>query len=539
MHRRISAHGIVRILSILVLAAITAACSPKAAHQGMTLNRGNGGEPASLDPHFVELTLETNILGDLLVGLVTEDAAGRPIPGAAASWETSKDGLTWTFHLRHHLWSDGVPVTSHDFIFAWRRILDPHTHAPYGYNLWVFKNAEAISKGDLPPAALGAEAPNDDTLILHLEHPAPYLPQLLMHQTAYPLPRHVLFKYGAAWSTPEHYVSNGPYVLKEWHPNDRITLIRNPLFYDAAHVRVETVNYFPTGDTEAGLRRFRAGELDIQNPLPASEIGWMRAHIPQDLRMGPYLGVWYMAMNEKRPLFRDRRVREAVDLAIDRETITTKIYKLGELPAYAMVPPGVVDFPGTAALDFRSMPYDARVAKAQALMREAGFGPANPAHVSYETTGDTDNKRSAVAFQSMLRQIYMDVDIVQVDAQIHFADLRNRDFELAGASWIADFDDASNFLDILRSDSGLNYGSYKNPAYDALLDNAQMEPDARLRGDLLNRAEQTALDDFAWVPIRFLVTHDLVLPTVKGWIANIRDINRSRWLRVEGKPVRR
>jgi len=528
----------VRILLALMLAIVIAACSPAAPHRGMTLNRGNGGEPASLDPHFIDLTLEANIVGDLLVGLVTEDRAGNPIPGAAVSWETSKDGLTWTFHLRRHLWSDGVPVTSQDFIYAWRRILDPRTGAKYGYNLWVFKNAEAISNGKLPPSALGADAANDDTLVLQLEHPAPYLPQLLMHQTTLPLPRHALFKYGAAWSTPEHYVSNGAYVLKEWYPNDHITLVKNPLFYDAAHVRVDTVNYFPTGDTEAALRRLRAGELDIQNPLPAYEIGWMRAHIPSALQVAPYLGVSYLTMNETRAPFGDRRVREAVNLAVSRERIASRVYKLGELPAYSMVPPGTANFPGHAALDFKAMPYDARVAKAQALMREAGYGPKNRARITYETTGDPDTKRSAAALQSMLKPIYMDVDIAQVDIQIHFANMQQHDFDIAGATWIADFDDATNFLDLLRSDSGLNYGSYKNPAYDALLNKAQLETDAKARGELLDRAEQMALDDYPWVPVRFLVTRDLVQPSVKGWVANIRDVNHTRWLWIAGKPTR-
>jgi oligopeptide transport system substrate-binding protein len=203
-----------------------------------------------------------------------------------------------------------------------------------------------------------------------------------------------------------------------------------------------------------------------------------------------------------------------------------------------MVPPGVANFPGTAAFAFHVMPYDARVAKAQELMREAGYGPANHAHVSYEATSDSDNKRSAAAFQSMLKQIYIDMGIVQVDVQIHFANLRNHDFDIAAASWIADFDDATNFLDVLRSSSGLNYGFYKNPAYDALLDKAQLEPDAKIRGALLDRAEQMALDDYAWVPVRFLVTRDLVQPYVKGWVANIRDVNRTRWLWVESRPLR-
>ncbi|HEY4123994.1 MAG TPA: ABC transporter substrate-binding protein, partial [Rhizomicrobium sp.] len=168
----------------------------------MTLNRGNGGEVKSLDPHYIDLTTEANVLGDLLTGLVTENAAGGPMPGAATSWETSADGKTWTFHLRDEVWSDGVPVTSHDFVYAMRRLLEPTRAAPYAYNIWVIKNAHDVNIGKLPGTALGVEAPDDKTLIIQLEHPAPYLLELLMHQTAYPVPRHVLEVKGDAWSRP-------------------------------------------------------------------------------------------------------------------------------------------------------------------------------------------------------------------------------------------------------------------------------------------------------------------------------------------------
>src|SRR5690348_14987691 len=160
------------------------------------LHRGNGSEPKSLDPHFIDLIPESNIVGDLLVGLTTFDASARPIPGAADRWTTSADGKTWTFHIRNHFWSDGTPVTAHDFVFAWQRLLDPKTGAYYGYNLWLLKNAHAISGGKLPPSALGVRAPDDSTLVVELEHPAPYLPELLTHQTAYPVPRHALLALG-------------------------------------------------------------------------------------------------------------------------------------------------------------------------------------------------------------------------------------------------------------------------------------------------------------------------------------------------------
>jgi oligopeptide transport system substrate-binding protein len=524
------------LVCALFLAGVLAACTPAAPHSGMTLNRGNIGEPKSLDPDFIDLQLEGNIVGDLLVGLVTEDPSGNPIPGAAARWETSPDGKTWTFHLRPHVWSDGTPVTSHDFAFAWRRILDPHIAANYAYNLWLLKNAQAITEGKLKPGALGVETPDDSTLVVHLEHPAPYLPQLLMHETTYPLPQHVVEKYGSAWSAAGHYVSNGAYVLKEWSPGDHITLVKNPRFYDAKDVKINTVNYFPTLDGAAALRRLRAGELDTQNPLPALQIDWLRTHMADALQMHPFLGIAYIQANFTHPPLGDVRLREALCLAIDREAIVNKVYRLGETPAYGMIPKGIVNYPWSPALDFANMPYADRLAKAQSLMRAAGYGPQKRLALTFETIADPDSKRFAAAIQSMLKQIYVDIDIVSVDIQIHFANLQQHSFELAGSSWVADFNDATNFLDILRWKSGNNYGYYHNPAYDALLDEAQEQTDVAKRGAMLRAAEQIAMNDYAWIPIRFMVTRDLVQPYVKGWISNVRNINRSRWLSVGKKP---
>jgi oligopeptide transport system substrate-binding protein len=520
----------------VVLAGIFSACSPNPPERGMTLNRGNIGEPKSLDPDFVDLQLENNIVGDLLIGLVTEDAAGNPIPGAATRWETSPDGKTWTFHLRPHVWSDGVPVTSHDFAFAWRRILDPRTAANYSYNLWVFKNAKQITEGKMRPDALGVETPDDATLVLHLEHPAPYLPQLLMHETTYPLPEHTVQKYGNAWSAAARYVSNGAFMLKEWSPGDHITLVKNPRFYDAKNVRIDTLNYFPTLDSEAALRRLRAGELDTQNPLPALQIDWLRGNMPDTLQMHPFLGIAYIQANFSHPPLGDVRIREALSLAIDREAIVDKVYRLGETPAYGMIPKGIVNYPWSPALDFVNTPYADRIAKAQGLMRAAGYGPQRRLSLTFETIADPDSKRFAAAIQAMLKQAYIDIDIVSVDIQIHFANLQQHNFELAGSSWVADFNDATNFLDILRSKSGNNYGYYHNPAYDALLDEAQEQTDVAKRGAMLRAAEQIAMNDHAWIPVRFMVTRDLVQPYVKGWISNVRNVNRSRWLFVAKKP---
>jgi oligopeptide transport system substrate-binding protein len=518
------------IFRCLAAAVLLAGCSPESDVQGPVLNRGNGPDIKSLDPAFVQGSWEAWVVGDMIMGLTTEGPRGEPLPGAATHWEVSPDGLTWTFHLRRHLWSDGVPVTSADFVAAWRRLIEPKTAAPYAFNLWIVKNARAISAGKLPPAALGIAGPDALTVVVRLEHPAAYLPELMDHQVAWPIPRHSYLKYGEAWARPRNYVGNGPYIVKAWVPGDRVTLVRNPRFYDAAKVRIATVNYYQTSDSQAGLRRFRAGELDTLYQFPNQQIDWMRARIPQALRIAPYLGIAYFAPNFTRKPFADARLREAINLAYDREAVTERIHRIGETPAYRIVPPGIANYPGAAALDFKDTPQGERLKRARGLMAAMGYGTRHRLHLCLLTSVNPDNKRNAAAFQAMMAAIAIDIEIVAVEGQIFQQMVQRRDFDLATPSWIADYNDAGNFLELLRSDSGENYSGYANPRYDALLDEAERTPDPAARAAKLLQAEKLALADYAWVPAWFMVTRDLVSPRVKGWIANPRNINRTRWL---------
>ena len=517
----------IRVTAVLLLSLCVGARAET------VLNRGNGAEPQSLDPQFIGGSGEANIVGDLMVGLTTPGPDGAPVPGMADRWNVSADGKQWTFHLRKAAWSDGVPVTAGDFVFAFRRLLDPKNAAPYAFNLWILKNARTISSGRQRPEALGVRAPDDATLILTLEHPAPYLPQLLMHASADPLPRHLLLAKGAAWT--RSYASDGPYVLREWLPNDHITLVKNPKFYDAVHVAIDRVNYFPTLDGEAGLKWLRAGRLDTQTPLPAMEIGWLRANMKSALHIHPFLGISYIVFNLYYGPLKDLRVRRAINLAYDREAVAEKILRLGERPAYGIVPPGMANYPGGAAMDFAREPYPARMAQAQDLMRAAGYGPGRPLHLTLESSFDPNRKRVAAALQAMVRPIYIDLEITQVDLPVHFHNLAQHQFQMGTAQWSADFNDAVNFLDLLRSGGGKNYARYANPRFDAALDAAEAEPDAARRGQDLLAAEKIAIADYPWLVTGFDSTRDLVQPYVRGWIDNVYDINRTRWLGIDGK----
>lgn len=502
----------------------------------VVFNRGNAAEPASLDPHHTQGNYEDNVMGDMLIGLTTYDARSKPIAGAAERWEQSADGKTWIFHLRDHVWSDGMPVTADDFVFAWRRMLDPKTAAIYAYFLYPLKNAQAVNTGKMPVESLGVRAQDSKTLVVELEHPLPYFLQIVSHMTMYPVPRHVVMAKGDAFTKPGNYVSNGPYTLTEWQSNDHITVVKNPKFFDAGNVQIDRVIFYPTSDYPAALKRLRAGELDIQDRMPAQQIDWLRANMPELLRLNPILSLEYLATNMAMKPFDDARVREALSLAINRETIVDKIDRVGEPPAYNLIPPGTANYPGGVFLDFKSMPFPDRLKRAQMLMQQAGYGPDNLLRTSLMIRSATPTARRApVAIQQMWKQIYVDAQILQLDAAIFYDRVQTKDFEICNPGWIGDYDDPTTFLDLLRKDNPNNYGSYNNPAYNSLLDQANNELDLEKRGDLLAQAETIALNDNAWIPLNFNISGALVRPYVKGWEENLLDFHRTRWISIDEK----
>jgi oligopeptide transport system substrate-binding protein len=256
--------------------------------------------------------------------------------------------------------------------------------------------------------------------------------------------------------------------------------------------------------------------------------------MPEVLRIAPILTIEYIALNERRKPFDDPRVREALNLATDRETLADKIIKVGDIPAYNMVPPGTANYPAGVAFAFKALSQPERLKRAQELMTQAGFGPAK--HLKTTLTirsASADSLRIPAAIQEMWRAIYVDVDIVQYDAAVFYQRVQQGDFDIGEAGWGADFNDATTFLDLLRKGNANNYGRYDNPRYDALLDQAAAQPDLAKRGALLAEAEKVALNDFAWVPTYFWVSGDLVRPYIKGWETNPRDQHRTRWISID------
>ena len=523
---------------LLGLAAALSVGVAAPAYADKELVRGNAGEPKSLDPHRATGTWENNIIGDMLMGLYTEAADSTPILGAADKAETSADGLRWTFHIRPHTWSDGKPVVAGDFVFAIRRILDPKFAAEYCEILFPIKNAEKVNKGKLPVDQVGVSAPNPETLIIDLENPAPYLPQLLTHYTTYPLPQHVVEKFKSDWMKPGNSVSNGPFMLKAWRPHDHVTLVKNPKFYDAANVKLDSVTFLPIEDDLAALKRYRAGEVDIQERWPLTEQKWLKQNIPNEARSFTYLSITYLTFNMTKKPFNDVRVRRAIAETIDRKAIAEEVFfgAYGK-EASSFLPPGLAGVEYSAEVPYFKTPMAERIADAKKLLAEAGYGPNNPLKFTYNFINYPDAKRSAVAIQAMLRQIGVTMELVPGEPKIHYDALKTKNYEAANAAWVFDYGDAKNFLYLFESTTvQQNYPGYNNPEYDALMKRADAEPDGAKRAKLLGEANGVLVRDLPAAPQFHQYERTLVKPYVLNFVENPRIIFRSRWMDLGNKP---
>lgn len=518
-------------IKVVVLAIAVFAMTISGALAAGTLRVASMGEPASLDPHKVSGTWENYIVGDMFVGLTTEDPTSKAVPGVAESWTVSEDGKTYTFKLRKSTWSDGTPLTANDFVFSLQRILLPETAAEYASLLYIIKGAEAINTGKAAADTLGVKAIDDYTLQVQLTGPAPYFLELLTHYTAYPVPKHVIDKVGKAWTKPENMVINGPFKLVEWLPNTHVKLTRNDKFYGNDSVVLDNVTFYTQEDRAAVQKRFRAGEIDVAMDFASDQIGWLRKNLPDETRIAPYMGCYYYPINSSVEPFTDKRVRQALSMAVNRKAIVEKVLKTGELAAYSFVPPGVAYYDNPAEVEWKDMPYGERVKKAKELLKEAGFDANNPLEFTLRYNTSENHKRIAVAVASMWKQIGVKAELFNSEVKVHYADLKQGDFQVARAGWIADYNDAQNFLYLLEKRTGANnYGRYANPEYDKLMLEAEVTADLVKRGELMRKAESLAMDDQPVIPIYHYVSKNLVSKKVEGFVDNPKDIHRWRYV---------
>ena len=500
-----------------------------------TLNIHNGGDPTSLDPQKISGDWENRIDGDIFEGLVTEDPKDNPIPGQAASWTISPDQKVYTFKLRDGIkWSDGQPVTAQDFVFAFQRLMDPKTAAQYAYLQYTILNAEKINKGEIKdPTQLGVKAIDDKTLEITLENPTPYFLNALMHYTAYPLPKHVVEAKGDQWVKIGNIVTNGPYKPTEWVPGSHVSMVKSDQYYDAKDVKIDNVNYYTLEDQAAALKRYRAGEFDILTSFPADQYEWIQKNLPGQAHVVPFLGTYYYVLNSTKPPFNDKRVRQALSMAVNREVIGPKILGTGELPSYSWVPPGTANYGEPAYVSWKDEPYKQKVEEAKKLLKEAGFGPDHPLKAQLRYNTNDNHKRIAVAIAAMWKPLGVDIELYNTETKVHYDEMQRGEVQIGRAGWLADYNDPINFLNLLSTGVEMNYGRWSNKDYDALIKQGNEEIDLKKRAEIYKKAEQLALDDSAAIPIYYYVSQNIVAPKVQGFVDNIQDIHRTRWLSIK------
>lgn len=496
------------------------------------LYRGNDGDPETLDHHGTSTISEGRLMMDLYSGLVDFSAEGKVVPGTADRWDISEDGLTYTFYLREDArWSNGDPVTAHDFVFAYKRLMDPLTAAKYATILYAIKNAEPVNTGVLPVSELGVKALDDRTLEIKLERATPYFLNQLTHQTGKPMHQKSVEALGDQFVKAGNLVTNGAYMLEEYVLNSRIVMRKNPYFFDADNVSIEELHYIPFEDRSTCVRAWEAGEVHICSDLPAQDLERL-AEYGDSLRIVPYLGTYYYALNTTDEFLSDPEIRMAMSMVIDREFLAEEIWP-GMVPAKSLVPPGIENYPtGSPETDYFNMSMLDREDEAIAIMARKGITKETPVTVELMYNSGENHKNTATAIADMWSEIGIKITYKIRDAAAHYAYLRDLgEMQVARAGWIGDYSDPHNFLFLLESyNTGFNYARYDNPAYDAIMARAGKELDLEKRAKILAEAETIIMRDTPFLPIFYYSSFTLVSPEIENYQSNLMNQNPTRFL---------
>lgn len=491
------------------------------------LVKGNGSEPASLDPNKTEGVPESNIQRDLFEGLVTTDPTGKIRPGVAESWDI-KDNTVFTFHLRKTAkWSNGDPVTANDFVYSFRRLVDPKTASPYAFFLdsGNVENAGDIMAGKKPVDTLGVKAIDDNTLQITLSSPLSYFVDMLAHTSLDPVPQKAIEKFGEKWTRPENIVTNGAYTVKEWVVNERLVLERNKQYWDDAHTSINKVTYLPIESQTADVNRYLAGEIDLTyNELPLDQFKHLKEQHPDEVKVVGYVGSYFYEFNTKRKPFDDVRVRKALSYGIDRNIIANAVVARGEKPSYYMTPEIAQGFPTQVKTEWSTWTQDKRLEEAKKLLKEAGFDETHP--LKFELLYNTNevHKKVAIAVAAMWKKnLGVDVSLVNQEWKSYLASEQQGNFDVSRNGWIADYNETASMVGLMESTNASNYGKYNNPAYDKLMKDSRMAADLATRQKLYGQAEELLAQDMPIMPIYQYVSGRLVKPYVGGYPNNPLD----------------
>jgi ABC-type oligopeptide transport system substrate-binding subunit len=486
---------------------------------GNVFRFSNGAEPEYIDPNLMTGQPDGRIARMSFEGLTNLEHPSLHVkPAVASSWEISPDQLTYTFHLRHDAkWSDGVPVTAHDFEYSWKRILNPATASRYAAHLYHLVNGQAYNEGKITDAdQVGVRALDDYTLEVRLAYPVPFFLQLAAFYTLLPIPKHVVEKVGNEWSEPPHVVNNGPFRLVEHRPNARMELVRNEHYWNAAAVRLERVIAYSIDDNYTSANMYKAGVIDFipSRNVPAEFVPQLHGRY-QDLVSSPFLANYYYLVNVTRPPLTDPRVRRALGMAINRQAITDELLRGGEVPSSHFAPLGLPDYTSPAGPE-----YDPE--QARKLLAEAGFpGGKGFREIRILFNYSDKHRKIAEAIQQMwMKNLNIPVALLNEEWASYLKSINDLDFDVARRGWIGDYPDPSNFIELLESTNGNNNTGWKNAEFDRLMRASRVELNPVKRLQILAQGEALMLEQMPVLPIFSDISNNLVKPYLRGYVAS-------------------
>jgi len=476
-------------------------------------------EIPTLDPQLNEDSAGFDVLRDLFEGLLTQDSDGGLAPGVAEQFIGSDLNRTWTFHLRENAkWSNGDPVTAGDFVYAWRRAVDPATASPYAWyiELSAIVNAAAIIAGEKPPSELGVKALDDYTLEVRLEKSLPYFPEMTTYATFFPVHRPTIETHGTDWTRPGNLVSNGAYALTEYVLNEYHSRQRNPMYWNNQATIIEKVTAQVINDENQALTRYLAGELD-RTEAPAGQYPNLKDQYPDEATSAPLLCTYYYIINHTgnaNPALADVRVRKALSWSLDRDVLVHSVLKGGQYPAYNFTHRATAGFE-TPVIAYGTLTQAERDAQARTLMAEAGYGADTPLTLKLiYNTSESHKQLATVAAQMWKQKLGVEIELINYEWKTYLDIRDNQQFDLARAGWCGDYNEASTFLDLMTSTSGANDGRYINPQVDSLMRESKTLADPQPN---YYQVETIIADDMAIIPIYHYTSVFMLKSDIKGW----------------------
>ncbi|QCT21546.1 oligopeptide ABC transporter substrate-binding protein OppA [Jejubacter calystegiae] len=493
-------------------------------------------EPASLDPAKAVGLPEIQVIRDLFEGLVNQDEKGQPVPGVASKWQ-SNDNRVWTFTLRNDArWSDGTPVTAQDFVYSWRRLVDPQTTSPFAWfaGLAGILNARDIADGKVAPDKLGVSAVNAHQLRVQLDRPVPYFPALAASFALYPVKQANIERFGKAWTQPGNLVSNGAFVLRTRVVNEKLELGRNRQYWDNTKTVLNKVTFLPINQESAVTKRYLAGDIDITESFPKQLYRKLTKEIPGQIYTPPQLGTYYYAFNTEKGPTADVRVRQALSMTIDRRIIADKVLGTGEKPAWRFTPDVTAGFtPEPSPLE--GTPQPELNAQAKTLLQAAGYGPGRSLNLTLLYNTSENHQKIAIAVASMWKKnLGVQVKLQNQEWKTYIDSRNSGNFDVVRASWVGDYNEPSSFLTLLTSGHSGNIARFHDPRYDKVLNQASLEVDGERRNRDYNAAEKILQAQAPIAPIYQYTNGRLIKPWVKGYpINNPEDVAYSRTIYIE------